>query len=102
MQKMNVIPRTVFEKLKFKKSCNLTDGEHFGLQLENQIFPRHVLGPNLSRLPSYLHNTIFQNSALSLLSISGKISLCKKLRKPTEQSCEKCVTDRRIERQVDR
>ena len=30
-EKMNVIPRTVFEKLKFKKSCNLTDGEHFGL-----------------------------------------------------------------------
>ena len=31
IQKMNIKPPTVFEILKFKKSCNLICGEHFGL-----------------------------------------------------------------------
>ena len=31
MQKMNIMPQIVFEILKFKKSCNLIGGEHFGL-----------------------------------------------------------------------
>ena len=85
MQKTNIIPQIIFEKLRFKKSCNLIGGQHFGLQLENQIFPRHeaftksysqlwasfktqkvccprqnakysAFGPNLSRLLSYLDN----------------------------------------------
>ena len=43
MQKINVIPQIVFETLKFKKSCNLIGVEHLGLQLENQIFPRHAV-----------------------------------------------------------
>ena len=43
MQKMNIMPQIVFEKLKSKKSCNLIDGEHFGLKLEYQIFPRHAV-----------------------------------------------------------
>ena len=38
---MNIIPQIVFEKLKLKKACNLIGGDDFGLQLENQIFPRH-------------------------------------------------------------
>ena len=29
--KKNIIPQLVFEKLKFKKFCNLICGEHFGL-----------------------------------------------------------------------
>ena len=41
MKKMNIIPQIVFKKLKLKKACNLIGGEDFGLQLENQIFPRH-------------------------------------------------------------
>ena len=31
MQKMNIIPEIIFEKLKFEKSYNLIGGEHFGL-----------------------------------------------------------------------
>ena len=31
MQKMNIITQIVFEILKFKKSCDLIRGEHFGL-----------------------------------------------------------------------
>ena len=41
--KMIIIPHIVFEKLKFKKSCSLIAGEHFGLSLENQLFPRHAV-----------------------------------------------------------
>ena len=43
IQKKNIIPQIVFEILKFKKSCNLICGEHFGLKLEKQIFPRHTV-----------------------------------------------------------
>ena len=46
MQKMNIILQTVFEILKFKKSCNLIGGKNFGLQLNNQIFPRHAFFTN--------------------------------------------------------
>ena len=31
IEKMKIIPQIVFELLKFKKSCNLIDEEHFGL-----------------------------------------------------------------------
>ena len=31
MQKKNIIPQIVFKILKFKESCNLICGEHFGL-----------------------------------------------------------------------
>ena len=31
MQKMKIIPEIVLEILKFKKSCNLIGGEHFGI-----------------------------------------------------------------------
>ena len=38
MSKMNFVPQIVFEKIKFKQSCNLIWQEYFHLQLENQIF----------------------------------------------------------------
>ena len=31
MQKMEILPQTVFKTLKFKKSCNMISGEHFDL-----------------------------------------------------------------------
>ena len=40
---MNITPEIVFEILKFQKSCNLISGGHFHLQIENQIFPRHLV-----------------------------------------------------------
>ena len=43
MQKINIIPQLVFETLKFKNSCNRIGGEHFGVQPENQIFPRDAV-----------------------------------------------------------
>ena len=43
MQKMNITPQMVFEILKFKKFCNLIGGDYFGLQFENQNFPRHAV-----------------------------------------------------------
>ena len=46
MQKTNIIPQIVFEELKFKKYCDLIRGEHFGLKLENQIFPGMLLSQN--------------------------------------------------------
>ena len=43
MQKTNYnIPQIVFE-VKFDKFCNLICGQHFGVQLEKQIFPRHAV-----------------------------------------------------------
>ena len=43
MQEKNIVPQIVFEILKLKKSCNLIYSEHFGLQLEEQIFPTHTV-----------------------------------------------------------
>ena len=43
MHEMNIIPQIVFEILTFKNSCNLIGGDHFGQQLENQIFTRHTV-----------------------------------------------------------
>ena len=81
MQKINLIPQ-IFEKLKFKKSCNPIGGEHFGLLLENQIFPRHLV--------------------LKIFSIYVKTSSCKNQENPLSRSWEKCVTDGQIDRQMDR
>ena len=43
MPKTDIISLKVFEKLKFKKSCNLIGKEHLGLQLENQNYLRRAV-----------------------------------------------------------
>ena len=63
MQKMNIMPHTVFEILKFKKSCNL-----------NAKYS--TFGLNFSCLLKYL-DSVFQNLPLSLFSIYDKMSSCK-------------------------
>ena len=53
MQKMNFIPQIVFEILKFNLSCNLIGREHYGLQIENQIFSRNAIFTKSERLIMY-------------------------------------------------
>ena len=35
MQKKNIVTQIAFEVLKFKNSCNLIGGDHFGLWIKN-------------------------------------------------------------------
>ena len=72
MQKMNIIPQIVFETLRLTKSSNLTGGEHFGLQIENQIFSRRaILTKSYSQL--WDHRTSFKAQKVMLPSLKCQI-----------------------------
>ena len=60
---MNYIPYIVFRKLNFKNSYNQIGIEHFRLQLENQIFHKHVVSMESKTTTAHHLNPkiLFQN-----------------------------------------
>ena len=77
MQKISIIPKLAFDKLKFNKSCYLIGEEYFGLQLENQIFPRHaVFIKTYSQLYDIIQSTKSNVDFNKILNVPILVQIC--------------------------